>query len=82
MRVGGQGITLTAAAHVVFAQLDWSPAMIEQYHDRCHRITQERPVKVVCFVLDDSLDGVMMTAIGRKVSTSRAALNRHQTEEK
>jgi SNF2 family DNA or RNA helicase len=42
----GVGLTLTAAANIVFAQLPWSPAVFAQATDRIYRIGQERSVTV------------------------------------
>jgi SWI/SNF-related matrix-associated actin-dependent regulator 1 of chromatin subfamily A len=75
MLVAGQGLNLQVAAHVVIAELHWSPAIMEQCEDRCHRIGQERPVKVVYFILEGTLEEIMVAALDRKVATTRTALN-------
>lgn len=41
---GGIGITLTAGRHVVFAELPWTAAMVDQSISRCHRYGAEREV--------------------------------------
>jgi SWI/SNF-related matrix-associated actin-dependent regulator 1 of chromatin subfamily A len=75
LKVAGEGIDLFAANLVVFAELDWSPAVMEQASDRVHRIGQTRPVRIVCFLLDDTLDPLIAAALQRKLRVSRLALN-------
>jgi len=71
----GVGITLTASAHVVFAELDWVPGNVSQAEDRCHRIGQTDTVLVQHLVLDGSLDARMAHMIVKKQAVIDAALD-------
>ncbi len=62
----GFGLTLTAASHVVFAELDWVPAYLTQAEDRTHRIGQKDSVLVQHLVLSQSLDARMVQTLLRK----------------
>ncbi len=69
----GVGLTLTAASHVVFAELDWVPGNMSQAEDRCHRIGQTDSVLVQHLVLDGSLDArLAKTLIAKQAVIDRA----------
>ena len=68
----GVGITLTAASHVVFAELSWVPGDISQAEDRCHRIGQRESVLVQHLVLEGSLDATM----ARRIIAKQAVIDR------
>jgi SWI/SNF-related matrix-associated actin-dependent regulator 1 of chromatin subfamily A len=59
MKAAGVGITLTKASHVIFAELDWTPATIAQAEDRLHRIGQINNVLVQHIVFDGSIDSML-----------------------
>ena len=71
----GVGITLTAASHVVFAELDWVPGNLSQAEDRCHRIGQKGSVLVQHLVLDGSLDATIAKRVVEKQNVIDSALD-------
>jgi SWI/SNF-related matrix-associated actin-dependent regulator 1 of chromatin subfamily A len=75
IRAMGEGHTLTAASHVVFAELDWTPAKMSQCEDRAHRIGQTEMVLVQHLVLDGSLDATMAAALVEKQDVADRGLD-------
>lgn len=73
---GGVGITLTAASHVYFIELDWVPGNVSQCEDRCHRIGQVYAVNVYHLVLRGSIDVKMANTIISKQKIIEAALDK------
>jgi len=74
IRAAGLGLTLTASAHVVFAELDWVPANLTQAEDRTHRIGQRDSVLVQHLVLQSSLDARMVRTLITKQRVVDATL--------
>jgi len=70
-----QGITLTAASTVVFAELHWTPGLIEQAEDRAHRIGQVSAVNIYYLISQGTLDTMMWHMINKKVNIISKALN-------
>ena len=75
-RAAGVGITLTASSHVIFAELDWVPAILSQAEDRAHRIGQTDSVLVQHIVLEGSLDQRLARAIVEKQRVADKALDK------
>ncbi|MFB5597641.1 MAG: DEAD/DEAH box helicase [Nitrosopumilaceae archaeon] len=56
LRAGNVGINLTQARYVIFAELDWSPAIHRQAEDRLHRIGQKNTVFAYYLIGNGTLD--------------------------
>ena len=59
-------MTLTASSTVWFAELFWTPAIMIQAEDRCHRIGQQARVRCLYFIGKGTLDEVLWKLIEKK----------------
>ena len=66
IKAAGVGLTLTAASTVLFTELDWTPANMDQSESRLHRIGQKNSVNIYYLVIDDSLDSFMAKKLVNK----------------
>lgn len=64
---GGEGITLTAAATVVFLQRSWSLIHNRQAEDRVHRPGQERAVTIIDVVAPGTVEEYKALRLGEKL---------------
>jgi len=62
----GVAVTLTASSTVWFAELFWTPALMIQAEDRCHRIGQNATVKCLYFVATGTLDVLLWDLLEKK----------------
>ncbi len=69
----GTAITLTRSHDVVFAELDWTPDLIVQAEDRCHRFGQEHTVNVTTLVAKGTLDEHIQRVLERKIKFLKEA---------
>ncbi|KAL3804483.1 hypothetical protein HJC23_002522 [Cyclotella cryptica] len=70
MTAAGVGLTLTAANSIIFAELHFTPGVLAQAEDRCHRIGQANSVNVMYCICKDgdlSVDSSLWGMLGRKV---------------
>jgi SNF2 family DNA or RNA helicase len=97
LRAGNVGINLTRAKYVIFAELDWSPAIHRQAEDRLHRIGQKNTVfayyligngtlddHVASILVDKSyeIDAIMDETVDTYENKDKAALILAQIQEK
>lgn len=66
IKAAGIGITLTAANKVIFADIDWTPAVHDQAEDRCHRIGTTGTVNVYYYIATDTIEEDIMTMLAKK----------------
>ena len=74
LRAGNVGISLTAASRVVFAELDWSPAVHRQAEDRLHRVGQKSPVWAYYLAGAGTFDEELIGALVSKSEQADAIL--------
>lgn len=75
IQAAGQGLTFTAASHVVFAELFWDPGHIKQAEDRAHRIGQCSSVNIHYLIANGTLDSLMWAMLNRKAQVTGSTLN-------
>lgn len=67
MLSAGVGITLTAASNIIFLDLPWRPADLEQAEGRAHRISAEyESLNIYKIISHDTIDGFMKKLLSHK----------------
>lgn len=75
IKAAGVGINLTASSHVIFADLDWTPAVHEQAEDRAHRIGQTGTVNVRYYIAQNTIEEDIMEMLEQKRRVVGAVLS-------
>ncbi|KAM9763192.1 chromodomain-helicase-DNA-binding protein 1-like [Menidia menidia] len=73
-RAGGVGVNLTAADTVIFVDSDFNPQNDLQAAARCHRIGQNRPVKVIRLLAKDTVEEIMYSRAVSKLQLTNAVI--------
>jgi superfamily II DNA or RNA helicase len=66
LRVGGTGLNLTRATHVIHYDRWWNPAVEDQATDRAYRIGQDRPVQVHRLITEGTVEDRVAALLERK----------------
>ena len=74
LKVGGTGLNLTAASHVIHFDRWWNPAVEDQATDRAFRIGQKRNVLVHKFVCRGTVEERIDAMIAEKLNLARQVL--------
>ncbi len=72
---GGVGLNLQFASVVVNLDLPWNPAILEQRIGRVHRLGQRRPVQVVNFISQGTIEQGMLEVLRFKKSLFAGVLD-------
>ena len=67
------GHTLTAAQDVLFVELPWTPADVDQTYSRCHRLGQQGSVTATYLLCEGTVDEEIYNLISRKRGVVDAA---------
>ncbi|CAJ0571531.1 unnamed protein product, partial [Mesorhabditis spiculigera] len=73
-RAGGLGINLTAADTVIIFDSDWNPQNDLQAQARCHRIGQQKSVKVYRLITANTYEREMFDKASLKLGLDKAVL--------
>jgi superfamily II DNA or RNA helicase len=77
---GGVGLNLQNASTVVNMDLPWNPAVLDQRIGRVHRLGQHRPVRVVNFVAQGTIEHGMLSVLSFKQSVFAGVLDGGERE--
>lgn len=75
IKAAGVGLNLTASSTVAFAELPWTPGLVSQAEDRCHRIGSKGTVWVHFLIAAGTIEERLASAIQDKQRVIRATLD-------
>jgi SNF2 family DNA or RNA helicase len=74
LKVGGVGLNLTRATHVLHYDRWWNPAVEDQATDRAYRIGQDRPVQVHRLVTEGTVEDRIAALLVQKRELAEAVV--------
>ncbi|XP_014250839.1 SWI/SNF-related matrix-associated actin-dependent regulator of chromatin subfamily A containing DEAD/H box 1 homolog isoform X2 [Cimex lectularius] len=80
-KAGGVGINLTSADTVIIHDVDFNPYNDKQAEDRCHRLGQKRPVQIMRFVSQGTVEEKIYACAQSKLELEQGLTNNKEDEE-
>ena len=81
LHAAGTGINLTRANHIYMMDTWWNKSVELQAMDRVHRIGQQKNVRVVRFVMADSIEERMVSLQEAKAAIAKGSMEKLKPEE-
>eukprot|EP00211_Chloroparvula_japonica_P001760 CAMPEP_0119123308 /NCGR_PEP_ID=MMETSP1310-20130426/3288_1 /TAXON_ID=464262 /ORGANISM="Genus nov. species nov., Strain RCC2339" /LENGTH=597 /DNA_ID=CAMNT_0007113095 /DNA_START=1 /DNA_END=1794 /DNA_ORIENTATION=- len=82
LKAGGQGLNLVTASRVFLLDLWWNPATEAQAIDRVHRMGQCRPVCIVRFIIQGTIEERIIRLQERKLRLARDVIGKKHGPQK
>ncbi|KAH6659718.1 SNF2 family N-terminal domain-containing protein [Truncatella angustata] len=79
---GGLGLNLTAGSNVYVMEPQYNPAAEAQAVDRVHRIGQKRPVRIIRYIMEGSIEEKMLALQDKKNKLANLSMNRGKAMDK
>ncbi|KAK9770337.1 putative SWI/SNF-related matrix-associated actin-dependent regulator of chromatin subfamily A member 3-like 1 [Seiridium cardinale] len=79
---GGLGLNLTAGNNVYVMEPQYNPAAEAQAVDRVHRIGQKRPVRIIRYIMEHSIEEKMLALQDKKNKLANLSMNRGKAMDK
>ncbi len=80
LTLGGEGLNITCANHVVIADPWWNPFILEQAENRVQRASQSKDVSIVYFIARHTIEVPMYRYLGEKKSELPEVLSHGDAE--
>lgn len=78
---GGTGLDLTAASRVYLLEPQWNPMIEEQALNRVHRMGQTKDVTTIRYIMENSIEEVMLSDLDCRILLTRAECSRSTGKE-